>query len=1073
MLKYSVKLTENDFKDNHVVWREKYVAPDLSFISGVTDASYHLEQFRQLPAYNSYTNQSAILNINAKLVTRLGYVIAKEKEYPVKTVTFSGQTYNYIFVNGKYYYENNKKYTITNWQKELYKRRKKIVDGVEADDYEYYPVIEERTVKAASKESSFESGVTVVKLDTVYWIEDGFVNIDGVQYIFDKNEVQSDGKQGCIKFTEKGGSIENVTNCSSMYYAPYTSITQIHDVCKFTATCEDDRSIMTNSIDYSEYFFYVKYKEHYCPIIVSGDTFMCEIPNYVLDPTVKDNYSATTLFDVWYIDWDSQEKKLKVGGDIYDISDIYGIDSYIYIDDNGKPIVADTAKDNLHKFHVESDYRRCNSSRDIMIGLARDVEQFEVGDMLTFEYASDGETYIDVEDDNGLCILFDGKRYNVKPNLFDKASISGETYDIEYDDTDSINAYVIIDGERVPMKINGDTLMRYGKVIGLSGEVVSQTADIEYYSGVTVDDNDYEVEDNTEYSATSKVIMEGGNKIKLRIIDIKGNSLLICEPYIDGKEFSSEYIYNKQYALASELVENQDKYGLSYKNGIFGEMPITEDLAFLYTSTPKSSDDYYNLFDDLVIGTKTGYISLPLTFGTTTSNNLVQGDLIEKEFVEKERKSHINKIVDMEKDVYLPKYLPDGISGYSGSSTEFLPIYKINVNLHFRTRNMTNWKVNDGNSDISVSGTADNWFITDYEPYKYVIETLNKPTTHPTEKTRLNNLMMNTSDLLYLLYFTDDDVYYQKSRLAKSFLRISIYDSTDPQTQSLLATSTVFVNEHDLFKKYIDYSRRGINKFLMIGEDGFAETNKIKTRTEMFTLSKKVKCSGESVVNYDEEWYKDGFGRNDGSEGNYKKGYESGICINFDESVRLSSRLVVDNKYDTDTSSEGFYIYMFREYSQKLHPKRIYMKIEYNHAGIGKTIPFFVPMHFKNENEEESEENRDRFLTFIGDDLEKLKKGIPLDQVYKQSYIPLYAVYDFKNKEYAYMFDEHYIEPIEDGVLNLNLFEMKISNEENTVTGETATRSFTRTAPTRTLRGISRANYDDSINIDINNYFGL
>lgn len=1019
MLKYSIRLTENDFKDTQLVWREKYVAPDLSFISGVTDYSYHLEQFSQLPAYNSYTNQSAILNINTEIVTRLGYVIAKEKEYPVKTVTFSGQTYNYIFVNGKYYYENNEKYTITNWQVERYKRRKG-----EGDTKEYYQVIEEKTVSARAEENA--SGISVVKLDTVYWIEDGFVNIDGVQYIFDKNEAQSDGKQGCIKFTDKGTNIENVTNCKSMYYMPYTSVTQIHDVCKFTATCEDDRSIMINSIDYSEYFFYVKYKEHYCPIIVSGDTFMCEIPNYVLDPTVKDNYSATTLFDVWYIDWDSQEKKLRVGGDIYDISDIYGIDSYIYIDDNGKPIVADTAKDNLHKFHVESDYRRCNSSRDIMIDLARDVEQFEVGDMLTLEYASDGETYIDVEDDNGLCILFDGKRYNVKPNLFDKASISGETYDIEYDDTDSINAYVIIEGERVPMKINGDTLMRYGKVIGLSGEVVSQTADIEYYSGVTVDDNDYEVEDNTEYSATSKVIMEGGNKIKLRIIDIKGNSLLICEPYIDGKEFSSGYIYNKQYALASELVVNQDNYEFLYKNNIFGEMPVTEDLAFLYTDTPNSSDDYYNLFDDLIIETKNGYINIPLTFGTNTSNNLAQSDLIEKDFVEKERKSHINKIVDMEKDVYIPKYLPSGTT-YNGSATDFLPIYKINFNFHFRTRNMTNWKVNDGNSDVSVSGTADNWFITDYEPYKSIIESGLTDTT--------DNLMMETSDLLYLLYFTDDDVYYQKSRLANSFIRISIYDSTDPQTQSLLATSTVFVNEHDLFKKYIDYSRRGINKFLMLNGDSFVETNKIKTRTEMFTLSKKVKCSGESLVNYD-----------------------SGICINFDESVRLSSRLVVDNKYDTDTSSEGFYIYMFREYSQKLHPKPIYMKIEYNHAGIGKTIPFFVPMEF-------SGDTPTKRLTFK--DLEELKRGIPLNQVYKQSYIPLTAVYDFKNKEYAYMFDERYVSEIKDGLLNLNLFEMKISNEDEAITGGTVTRRVSRTMSRRNV------NIDNGIDIDINNYFGL
>ena len=74
------------------------------------------------------------------------------------------------------------------------------------------------------------------------------------------------------------------------------------------------------------------------------------------------------------------------------------------------------------------------------------------------------------------------------------------------------------------------------------------------------------------------------------------------------------------------------------------------------------------------------------------------------------------------------------------------------------------------------------------------------------------------------------------------------------------------------------------------------------------------------------------------------------------------------------------------------------------------------------------------------------------------------AVYDFKNKEYAYIFDEHYVEPIEDGVLNLNLFEMKISTEDEVVTGGTATRTVSRTMSRRT---------DNGINIDINNYFGL
>ena len=96
---------------------------------------------------------------------------------------------------------------------------------------------------------------------------------------------------------------------------------------------------------------------------------------------------------------------------------------------------------------------------------------------------------------------------------------------------------------------------------------------------------------------------------------------------------------------------------------------------------------------------------------------------------------------------------------------------------------MSNWKV------IENGG----WFVTDYYPYATMKD---------------KDKLMEASDLVGLLDFTNNDVYYQKSKLAKSFLRLSYYDSTDPQTQTLLATSTVFVDEHALFKKYIDNRRR-------------------------------------------------------------------------------------------------------------------------------------------------------------------------------------------------------------------------------------------------------------------------
>ena len=69
----------------------------------------------------------------------------------------------------------------------------------------------------------------------------------------------------------------------------------------------------------------------------------------------------------------------------------------------------------------------------------------------------------------------------------------------------------------------------------------------------------------------------------------------------------------------------------------------------------------------------------------------------------------------------------------------------------------------------------------------------------------------------------------------------------------------------------------------------------------------------------------------------------------------------------------------------------------------------------------------------LENDVEKIKEGYKLAQVYAQSYIPLYAVYDYKNKEYAYVFDDRYVstEKTDDGVtyVSLNLFELKLKDE--------------------------------------------
>ena len=115
---------------------------------------------------------------------------------------------------------------------------------------------------------------------------------------------------------------------------------------------------------------------------------------------------------------------------------------------------------------------------------------------------------------------------------------------------------------------------------------------------------------------------------------------------------------------------------------------------------------------------------------------------------------------------------------------------------------------------------------------------------------------------------------------------------------------------------------------------------------------------------------------------------------------------------------------MFRDYATSLHPEKIFMKVEFNHAGLGKTITFNIPTSLDGHVLQLNNEK----------DLSELKNGVSLKDVYKQTYIPLTAVYDNINKRYSYYVDTNYISPeaikSKGDKLQFNLFEMKIKNED-------------------------------------------
>jgi hypothetical protein len=229
------------------------------------------------------------------------------------------------------------------------------------------------------------------------------------------------------------------------------------------------------------------------------------------------------------------------------------------------------------------------------------------------------------------------------------------------------------------------------------------------------------------------------------------------------------------------------------------------------------------------------------------------------------------------------------------------------------------------------------------------------------------------------------------------------------------------MDEHAMFKKYINNARRNINNFARITDEPkeITEDGVVKYKG---SIMNRGSILSEYYGKYDKtkkDYESDDFSGNTHDEKDRRNAISG-------DTMRVSSRFTIRNKYETDTSSEGFYLYMFREYSENLHPKPIYMKVEFNHAGIGRTIPFIIPMKWENPNK--NEEYFPKETLTLKNDLDELKEGYPLSFVYAQTYIPLYAVYDFKNKEYGYVFDKRYV-TVEDDKIRLNLFELKIKDE--------------------------------------------
>lgn len=252
---------------------------------------------------------------------------------------------------------------------------------------------------------------------------------------------------------------------------------------------------------------------------------------------------------------------------------------------------------------------------------------------------------------------------------------------------------------------------------------------------------------------------------------------------------------------------------------------------------------------------------------------------------------------------------------------------------------------------------SNDYNIENYEEYKKLRD----------ERVKLTEYQ---SDLLSYLGFTNDDVKYQKSKLKKSFLRISFYDSDNIGNQNLLHTATIFLDSGDLFAKYIknietedEYKATSTVIAQKSPEISFPKDS-ILTSSEYKKLDdenrKKCVVNGELLAviggsSSDEENYTvyDKVGMAVNREPMRKKALDKdndfGDNIDELERLRMSSQITVTDKNSSKRSSEGFYFYTYKTNDNGVYPSDIYMRVEFNHAGYGRVIPFMMPYIRKSE----------------------------------------------------------------------------------------------------------------------------
>lgn len=947
MLKYQFKIGAKTDSVQEIECESLYLSEDLDFISGITSPTYGLVDGQSIFVREGTSTSFNEFVVSIKEVTRRGYVRI-DKPYSVLDFEYGNETLKgFVFADGKKYIAKNK------------------VSGKE-----------DVTVTVKDK-THLDSDVTVtigssssVTITTKYWVEDNKIAIDDYLYEidpFDKNpSIVYNGQVYYVNDWARDVTVKAYNEDEGKYYErTISSIPNIYKIVKFEIRKTLDYKLDVDYAIFSKQQYYFE----------SGDTSVY---------TDSTNEKKTLLRPRKYI---VDRVKNTATCSYYDEeSDAYETDTvYVTVNYENQVTV------NGEKYELKSEWKNASSGNYLHLYLDDTEYAFKASQKIKVTPMNFTEReFIVTESGDTKFVSFCGNKYYKNGDKADFAVVNGAEYRVYYGDDNwgndanssfpSVSAdkggygYIQVDDSVYLVYKKGGKLysLLMGNKIASFGE---KELELKQYDYITIDDIDYMIYTNSRILNGSAweyeyILVEGKFPIRLLVEEVISSNQLRCS-VIGNDEYASDGLSN--------LVTNFSNYSFELENPLFDES-VLENI-------PTVDKELFGV--EYTIYKPISNINIPLRIGTVSANNLHQEFACEEVYFSQEQDKAVNRIVDMEKDVYYPAYYK-WPSDNDNSADTFETVDEIVFDLHFRSRDLNTWKINEDEYMGKDKVKKCDWNILDY--YTYNGDTKSNTNFYP--KISFDNGYYLPPDLLYFLNFTDDDVFYQKSKVGKSFLRLSYYDSMDPRNQNLLHTATVFLNEGNLFKTYIDNMKY--------------EGNYIGVQ-EIEDLSKRVVSKNISVA-YDT-----------------CDGDTTASTVTAEDDSRLACKFTINNMFEASESSEGFYLYMFREFSTDLRPQTIYLKVEFNHAGVGRTINFMQP--FSGDSLLSDGEMLD-LSTSKGREL--LCEGVPMNELFSRMYIPLRVKYCLKDNKYYYYLPKSLTKNNDNkNQMRFSLYEVKIKDESN------------------------------------------